>query len=109
MVKATDIQVGTTGHRIYREPMDAETVLYSYDNLRDKITMIDQCNTLNGFIYPGMFAGVVNDTEEIYNGPYYISYNINNNNGEEYISYTSNKLVTEYDVNSIFFDWGTLD
>ena len=66
---ATQVQCGVTNNRINREPIDSESVVYSYSNLADKLS------ARSGFIYGGLITSVINDEEKEKNGPWYISYN----------------------------------
>ena len=116
---ATHIQCGVTNHRINREPLDAESVLYSYSHLQSELAMKDKTQTREGALYAGMITSVINDSEEAYNGPWYISYQINSGQ----VSYNADRLPTntevnsyvggvkteiENEVNEVVFSWGHL-
>ena len=107
MNKATDVQCGIVNHRIYREPLDGETVMQTYNDLMQHLEMDGQCKTKKGRVYGGLITSVVNDPNETLNGPYYISYTTTYNEGVPQISYLATRLSTE-DPNSKIFDWREL-
>ena len=117
---ATHIQCGITNHRINREPLDAESVIYSYSYLQDKLEMRSRTQTKEGALYAGMITSVINDDESSYNGPWYISYAINNS----IVSYSADRILTnqeiksyvasvkeeiENEVNETIYTWGVLE
>ena len=55
---ATQVQCGVTNNRINREPIDSESVVYSYSNLADKLS------ARSGVIYGGLITSVINDEEK---------------------------------------------
>ena len=93
--------------------------------------MKDKTQTREGALYAGMITdtlvlffisyitSVINDSEEAYNGPWYISYQINSGQ----VSYNADRLPTntevnsyvggvkteiENEVNEVVFSWGHL-
>lgn len=117
-MSATHIQCGVVNHRINRQPLDAESVLYSYSDILERTHAIKNGVTKKGALYAGMFTSVINDNEEAYNGPYYISYGVDDETG--YLSYFPNRLSSTYElneavdeveeeVNTVLFGWGTLE
>ena len=114
MSKATKIQCGQTNARIYREPLDTESIVDTYSNLEKKL------NKEEGAIYAGLVTAVLNDDSEYRNGPYYISYNADrglvsytadriplNAEMNSYIDNLRDELVEDVDV--MVFEWGHLD
>lgn len=89
---ATQIQYGITNNRINREPIDSESVVYSYDALIEKV------NAQNGFFYGGLVTSVVNDENSYKNGPYYISYDPNVLN-----SYSADRIVLKSENDLIIY------
>lgn len=119
---ATHIQCGITNHRTNREPLDAESVLYSYSCLQNRLAMKDETQTHEGALYAGMITSIINDDEASYNGPWYISYQISGDEVEQ-VSYNADRLPTstevnsyvggvkteiENEVNEVLFSWGHL-
>lgn len=104
----THIQCGVTNHRINREPLDAESVMFSYDALRRHVEKQRHSETTEGAFYAGLYTSVISDENDAYNGPYYISYEVS---GEE-VSYTAERLVNSYEMDTtvytVCFDWGHL-
>jgi hypothetical protein len=87
---ATQIQCGVTNNRINREPIDSESVIYSYDALMQKV------RAENGFLYGGQVTSVVNDLDSYRNGPYYISYNpeiLNSYSADRIVLKSENDLI----------------
>lgn len=105
MSKATDIQCGVINHRIYREPLDGESVMQTYSDLMQHLEMDGPCDTKIGRIYGGLITSVVNDPNPSLNGPYYISYTTTYDLGYPQISYIATKLATG---TSQTFTWGEL-
>ena len=61
--------------RIYREPIDGEAVHLSYQEIKDKlITNENGDGTTLGTFYGGLITSVTSDSNDTYNGPWYISY-----------------------------------
>ena len=89
---ATQVQCGVTNNRINREPIDSESVVYSYSNLADKLS------ARSGFIYGGLITSVINDEEKEKNGPWYISYNKDVLN-----SYTADRIVLQSENNTTIY------
>lgn len=108
MAQATHVQNGTVQHRIYRDPIDGESVLSTYSDLQDRLEPVGHSNTKKGRLYSGFITSVVNDEDSTKNGPYYISYEKSGNPGDIYISYTAHKIVTEDDISYTLFEWGVL-
>ncbi len=93
---ATHIQCGVTNHRINREPLDAESVMYSYSYLQSRLAMKNKTQTREGALYAGMITSVINDNNTAYNGPWYVSYQINS----DQVSYHADRLPTKTEMNS---------
>lgn len=109
MSKATDVQCGIVNHRIYREPLDGETVMQTYNDLMQHLEMDGQCNTKTGAVYGGLITSVVNDPDEKLNGPYYISYTTTYDGDIPQISYIATKIaIGEGGGGSMSFTWGEL-
>ena len=99
-MSATHIQCGVTNHRINREPLDAESVLYSYSYLKSKLEMKNDTQTKEGALYAGMITSVINDDIDSHNGPWYVSYQINSGK----VSYNADRLPTNTEVGSYVND-----
>jgi hypothetical protein len=109
MAKPTHVQNGTVQHRIYREPIDGETVLSTYSDLKDRLEPVGHANTQKGRFYSGFITSVINDENSSYNGPYYISYEKSGAPGNIYISYAAHKIMTKDDMYNTIFEWGVLE
>ena len=93
MSKATDVQCGIVNNRIYREPLDKEYVMQTYDELMQHLEMDGSCNTKIGRVYGGLITSVVSDPDPTRNGPYYISYTTDYDTfGSPQISYIATKM-----------------
>lgn len=104
----THIQCGVTNHRNNRAPLDAESVMFSYTDLLNHVQKEGQAGTKEGAFYAGLFTSVINDEDEDKNGPYFISYDVHNDE----VSYTAERLVNSYEmdtlVDTVCFGWGHL-
>ena len=75
MAGANTQQYGIKNWRIYREPIDGEAVHLSYQEIKDKlITNENGDGTTLGTFYGGLITSVTSDSNDTYNGPWYISY-----------------------------------
>lgn len=88
---ATQVQCGVTNNRINREPLDNETVLYSYADLIERIQPNGAASTKKGFFYGGLITSVINDENASYNGPWYISYEVSGSQ----IAYHASRISTK--------------
>lgn len=106
---ATKVQCGITNRRINREPLDAESVMYSIDDLNNATQMVDNVHTVSGAVYAGMITSVINDKDDDNNGPWYISYAVSNNQ----VSYIKDRILTKTEsynaIKHIAFSWGHLE
>jgi hypothetical protein len=105
---ATKVQCGVTNQRINREPLDAESVMYSMEQLNKATQMKDKVHTVSGVVYAGMITSIINDKDESNNGPWYISYNISNNQ----VSYLKDRILTKsesYNAIESAISWGHLE
>lgn len=91
MNTATHIQCGVVNHRINREPLDADSVVFSYSDLKDRI------DGREGAFYAGMVTAVTNDEDTTYNGPWYVSY-------QTPTSYSADRILTKTEVMSYVDD-----
>ena len=105
----THIQSGTQYHRINREPLDADFVQSSYNDLIKcvkKYRLEDPAITETGSFYPGLFTAVTDDSDDAYNGPYYIS----KEDEESSYLYKASRLASSYELNSsITYIQGEMD
>ena len=113
---ATHIQTGVVNHRINREPLDAESVMNSYEDLLSYVESTGNGTTAEGAFYAGHVTAVVNDMQSAYNGLYYISYGFNE---QGHLAYTANRMASSYEVDqdiieceetvyNTIFGWGHL-
>jgi hypothetical protein len=112
----THVQCGIQNHRINRVPLDSEAVMYSYSDLLEHVESDGTpSGTRAGAMYAGEFTSVINDENDAYNGPYYISYETNGSR----VSYTANRLASSYELDTaieeveeyvyeVVFEWGHL-
>ena len=94
MAGANTQQYGIKNWRIYREPIDGETVQLTYQDILDRLEPNDAGDgTKLGTFYGGLITSVTSDGNNAYNGPWYISYQKDENK----ISYHATRipLITE--------------
>lgn len=88
-------QYGIKNWRIYREPIDGETVHLSYQDIKDRlITNNTGDGTTLGTFYGGLITSVTSDSNDAYNGPWYISYDITNNR----VSYLAERIPVRSEI-----------
>lgn len=90
---AQEILSGVQIHRNGRYPYDYEQVHNSYTDLLSKLESDGEHGTKRGTLYAGLVTSVVDDTDSTNNGPWYISYQKDENK----ISYHATRipLITE--------------
>ena len=95
MAGANTQQYGIKNWRIYREPIDGEAVHLSYQDIKDRlITNEAGDGTTLGTFYGGLITSVTSDSNDAYNGPWYISYDITNNR----VSYLAERIPVRSEV-----------
>ena len=95
MAGANTQQYGIKNWRIYREPIDGETVHLSYKDIKDRlITNTTGDGTTLGTFYGGLITSVTSDSNKTYNGPWYISYNIENRR----VSYLAERIPVRSEI-----------
>lgn len=95
MAGANTQQYGIKNWRIYREPIDGETVHLSYQDIKDRlITNSSGDGTTLGTFYGGLITSVTSDSNDTYNGPWYISYDIANNR----VSYLAERIPVRSEI-----------
>ena len=95
MAGANTQQYGIKNWRIYREPIDGEAVHLSYQEIKDKlITNENGDGTTLGTFYGGLITSVTSDSNDTYNGPWYISYDIIDNR----VSYSADRIPVRSEV-----------
>ena len=102
------VQTGIQYARIHRAPLDCEEVLNTFSDLQDKVEQKGKCETKTGSFYAGLYTAVIDDDNDSYNGPYYISYIKTGSIGAERIAYTYDKIVRESDLEENIFSWGRI-
>lgn len=118
-MSATKAQLGTSFYRINREPIDGESVLYSYSDILDRVDRLGPTNTKKGAFYAGFITSVTNDADQAYNGPWYISYT----QGGGTVTYVADRIwqkeeirsyvnatreLIEWEVNTYVLSWEVL-
>ena len=96
----THVMTGIMHQRIYRGPLDGDTVVNSYQDLVDHITPNGKGGTISGKAFAGAIISVVDDVNAAYNAPYYISYTKSGVPGNITISYQAERILTEGEINS---------
>lgn len=99
---AQEILSGVQIHRNGRYPYDYEQVHNSYTDLLDKLESDGEHGTKKGTLYAGLVTSVVDDENSIYNGPWYISYQKDENK----ISYHAARIPLMTDITSYIGDIG---
>ena len=95
MAGANTQQYGIKNWRIYREPIDGETVISYYTDITDRLITNDAGDgTTLGTFYGGLITSVINDENTAYNGPWYISYNITDNR----VSYSAERIPLRSEI-----------
>ena len=95
MAGANTQQYGIKNWRIYREPIDGEAVHLSYQDIKDRlITNEAGDGTTLGTFYGGLITSVTSDSNDTYNGPWYISYDIIDNR----VSYSADRIPVRSEV-----------
>lgn len=95
MAGANTQQYGIKNWRIYREPIDGETVHLSYQDIKDRlITNEAGDGTTLGTFYGGLITSVTSDSNDAYNGPWYISYDIAKNR----VSYLAERIPVRSEI-----------
>ena len=102
------VQTGVQYVRIHRAPLDSEEVLNTFSELKNKIEQKGNSDTKSGNFYAGLYTAVVDDDNDSYNGPYYISYTKTGEIGNERITYTYDKIIRESDLEKNMFEWGRI-
>lgn len=86
---------GIKNWRIYREPIDGEAVHLSYQEIKDRLITNEAGNgTTLGTFYGGLITSVTSDSNDAYNGPWYISYDIVNNR----VSYLAERIPLRSEI-----------
>lgn len=99
MAGANTQQYGIKNWRIYREPIDGETVQLTYQDILDRLEPNDaEDGTKLGTFYGGLITSVTSDENKSYNGPWYISYTINNDK----VSYSADRIFTKNEIDLEF-------
>ena len=80
---AIQTQYGLSNWRINREPIDAETVHLAYSYIQNKLVP-DSTGNIPGAFYGGLITSVTSDSNDAYNGPWYIS--VNKQDGVSYLA-----------------------
>lgn len=99
---AQEILSGVQIHRNGRYPYDYEQVHNSYTDLLDKLESDGEHGTKKGTLYAGLVTSVVDDENSTYNGPWYISYQKDENK----ISYHAARIPLMTDITSYIGDIG---
>ena len=96
MAGANTQQYGIKNWRIYREPIDGETVQLTYQDILDRLEPNDAGDgTKLGTFYGGLITSVTSDENPGYNGPWYISYNIH----DDKVAYSAERILTNSEIN----------
>lgn len=101
MAGANTQQYGIKNWRIYREPIDGETVQLTYQDILDRLEPNDAGDgTKLGTFYGGLITSVTSDGNNAYNGPWYISYQKDENK----ISYHATRIPLITEINKYIDD-----
>lgn len=102
---ATKGQYGITNYRINREPIDAETVFLTYQDIKDRLETNESGNgTTLGAFYGGLITSVTSDTNIAYNGPWYISYSVSKKDNKDWVTYSATRIPLTNDIEAIKTD-----
>ena len=85
-------QYGITNWRINREPIDAETVHLTYSDMQNKLVP-NSIGIIPGAFYGGLITSVTSDSNDAYNGPWYISVNKQNR-----VSYLAERIPLRSEI-----------
>ena len=84
-------QYGITNWRINREPIDAETVHLTYSDVQNKLVP-NSTGIIPGAFYGGLITSVTSDSNDAYNGPWYISVN------QDKVSYLAERIPLRSEI-----------